>query len=100
MNGVCVKDLRILHPRPLSSIIIVDNATHSFGFQLDNGVPIISWYNNPHDTELANLIEYLKLLQQADDIREVNKTTFHLHDFYDDYLSEIINQANPGVASN
>jgi CTD small phosphatase-like protein 2 len=42
MEGACIKDLRILRGRELKDIIIVDNATHSFAFQLDNGIPIIS----------------------------------------------------------
>ena len=40
-NGVFVKDLRILD-RNLKDVVIVDNAVHSFGNQLDNGIPVVS----------------------------------------------------------
>lgn len=69
---------------------MVDNAAHSFGFQLQNGIPIISWYDDYTDQELFNLIDYLKVLNQADDIREINGTTFNLDTFYDDYINEFL----------
>ena len=42
-QGVYIKDLRIFD-RPIEDIVIVDNAVYSFGFQLDNGIPIIPYY--------------------------------------------------------
>mmetsp|Transcript_32997 Transcript_32997/g.32698 ORF Transcript_32997/g.32698 Transcript_32997/m.32698 type:complete len:393 (-) Transcript_32997:230-1408(-) len=42
VQGVFIKDLRILANRRIQDIVIVDNAAYSFGYQLDNGVPIIS----------------------------------------------------------
>jgi len=40
-NGLRIKDLRIIKNRPLSDLVIVDNLVHSFGLQLDNGIPIL-----------------------------------------------------------
>ncbi len=45
-NGFYLKDLRILKERKEEHIIIVDNLAHSFGFQVDNGVPILEWTGN------------------------------------------------------
>lgn len=40
-NGFFIKDLRIIKNRPLSKMLIVDNLVHSFGLQIDNGIPIL-----------------------------------------------------------
>jgi TFIIF-interacting CTD phosphatase-like protein len=42
-EGMYVKDLRVLN-RNLSDMILVDNAAYSYAFQLDNGIPIIPYY--------------------------------------------------------
>lgn len=43
----------------MEDMVIVDNAVYSFGFQLDNGVPIIPFYDNKEDEELKHLIFYI-----------------------------------------
>jgi len=48
-EGVFIKDLRIFNNRNLEDILLVDNAAYSFGYQLENGVPIIPFYNNKND---------------------------------------------------
>jgi Dullard-like phosphatase family protein len=90
MGGVFIKDLRIFVNRSLKDIIIVDNAAYSFGYQLDNGIPIISWHDDPYDKELFNLMDYVKALASVDDIRDVNDQTFHLRTFYEDYINEFL----------
>lgn len=57
----------------MSDIIIVDNAAYSFGFQIDNGLPILPYYDNKSDIELKHLMNYLKSVHHVKDIREVNK---------------------------
>lgn len=89
-NGVFIKDLRIFANRNLKDLIIVDNAAYSFGYQITNGIPIISWHNDPYDKELYNLVDYVKVLAFADDIREINEKTFHLKTFYEDYADEFM----------
>ena len=90
MGGVFIKDLRIFANRNLKDMIIVDNAAYSFAYQLDNGIPIVSWHDDPYDTELYNLMDYVKTLLVVDDIRIVNEQTFHLKNFYDDYVNEFL----------
>lgn len=59
-NGCYIKDLRIVKNLNLAKALIVDNLTHSFAFQIDNGVPILEWKTNKNDEELKYLIQYLK----------------------------------------
>ena len=40
-NGFFIKDLRIVENRLMKNMIIVDNLSHSFGLQIDNGIPIL-----------------------------------------------------------
>lgn len=86
-----VKDLRLLNRR-LQDVVIVDNSIFSFAFQLDNGVPIIPWVNDPLDTELKQLIEYFNAVNEVADVREFNRRLFGLDSFYDDYFEEYGNK--------
>jgi Dullard-like phosphatase family protein len=97
MNGVFIKDLRIFANRNLKDIIIVDNAAYSFAYQLDNGIPIISWHNDPFDKELFNLIDYVRALSCVEDVRDVNERTFHLRNFFEDYSEEFLNNESHKV---
>ena len=53
-----VKDLRIIN-RDLSDMVLVDNAPYSYAFQLENGIPILPYYEGS-DFELAALENYLE----------------------------------------
>jgi CTD small phosphatase-like protein 2 len=77
-EGVYVKDLRVLANRDLNNVILVDNAAYSFGFQIENGIPILPFYDNYNDKELKILTEYLKSLADSKNIREHNAKTFKL----------------------
>lgn len=80
-EGIFIKDLRVIRNRDLKDLILVDNSVYSFGFQLNNGVPIIPYYNDPTDQELVYLAQYVLSLAQADDVREQNAATFQLEEF-------------------
>mgnify|MGYP003578265523 CR=1 FL=1 len=40
--------------------MLVDNAPENFRLQQENGLEIISWYNDPYDTELLDMMPFLK----------------------------------------
>lgn len=75
-EGVFVKDLRIIANRSLKDVILVDNSAHSYGFQPDNGVPVLPFYNDKTDTELHELTEFLLSIRDKPDIRPVVAQTF------------------------
>jgi len=82
INGNYLKDLRILG-RALNKIAIVDNSPQAFGYQLDNGIPIESWFDDDNDRELLNLIPFLKKLKGVKDVRTIIAKTYQLRNHVD-----------------
>ena len=70
-------------------MVIVDNAVYSFGFQLDNGIPIIPYYSDEDDEELFHLIPYLEVLSLSEDVRSKNREAFQLADIENEELEDI-----------
>ncbi|KAG1732265.1 NIF-domain-containing protein [Suillus paluster] len=69
-KGNYVKDLSQLG-RPLAGTIILDNCPASYIFHPSNAVPVSSWFNDPHDTELTDLCTFLADLDGVRDVRGV-----------------------------
>ncbi|KAF7782504.1 hypothetical protein Agabi119p4_1880 [Agaricus bisporus var. burnettii] len=69
-RGNYVKDLSQLG-RPITDTIILDNSPASYIFHPNNAVPVSSWFNDPHDTELTDLVPFLADLTSVDDVRGV-----------------------------
>ena len=65
----------------MQDIVLVDNASYSFGFQIDNGIPCIPFYNSKDDTELVTLGKYLRELDREKDVRALNRRHFRLRVF-------------------
>lgn len=79
-KGFFVKDLRIINRRP-EDIVLVDNSTCAFGFQLNNGVPIVPFTGDRTDVELLLLSAYLKELLHVPDVRKANKEHFKFQQY-------------------
>ncbi|GAA5959819.1 hypothetical protein JCM3765_000111 [Sporobolomyces pararoseus] len=77
-KGNYVKDLSQLG-RPIDECIIIDNSPASYVFHVNNAVPISSWFNDPHDTELTDLVPFLTDLSTVDDVRSVLDAGLYQH---------------------
>jgi len=78
VEGNFLKDLNVLG-RDLATCVLVDNSPHAFGYQVDNGIPIESWFDDPQDTELRKLERFCRTLHGVKDLRTVIRKTFQTH---------------------
>ena len=69
VNNNYVKDLTRLG-RDLKDIVIVDNSPLSYSFHRNNGLPILSWFDDYNDNELEKITPILIFLSNVDDVRE------------------------------
>lgn len=67
-KGNYVKDLARIG-RDLSSAVIIDNSPSSYVFSQENAIPVESWFDDPNDTELLELIPFLEKMNKADNVR-------------------------------
>lgn len=87
--GFFIKDLRIVKNRSLKDMVIVDNLAHSFGFQVENGIPILEFHEDKKDRELKHLCTYLIELCGAEDVREFNRSRLKLHELVELKIEEL-----------
>ena len=81
-NKFYVKDLDIFDEAyDLKDIIIVDNSVLSFIYHLENGIPIVPYYNEDKDGSLYVVGLYLMHIYKEDDLREANKKYINLQSF-------------------
>ena len=69
-------------------ILIVDNSVMSFAYDLDNGIPILPYYDAEKDFELLFVAYYFESLYNCDDLRVINKQYMKL----DYYLNQAIEE--------
>ena len=54
-----IKDLSIIENYSLNEMVIIDNSVLSFAYHIDNGIPIVPYYEGEEDSELPILAYYL-----------------------------------------
>jgi len=89
-NGFYIKDLRIIKNRELKNMVLVDNLVHSFGFQVENGIPILEWTGNKADQELKYLGDYLIEAKKYDDLRDFNRQKLRLLELANSNIEEVM----------
>ena len=85
-----VKDLRIIENRNMKDMLIIDNSCLSFAFNINNGVPILPFFDNEEDEELKHLTYYLNRLldQSVVDVRDQNIQAFGLLKLKENYYKD------------
>lgn len=62
-----MKDLSRLG-REVHHTLIIDNSPSSFLFHPENAIPCETWYDDPTDTELLDMIPLLENLTKVDNV--------------------------------
>jgi hypothetical protein len=70
--------------------VLIDNAAHSFGFQVTNGVPMLPFYCDKRDREMIHVYYLLKRLASSNDVRPVLSNIFMLNNLMQSKISEQI----------
>ena len=79
-----IKDLSIFDKYyDLKDIVIVDNSVLSFAYHLNNGIPIVPYYDSEEDGELTILGYYLISICDYNDLREANKQHIRIEFYLD-----------------
>ena len=93
LNSSFVKDLKKLG-RDLKDIIIVDNSPLAYLLNNDNGLPILTWFDNKNDQELYKICPVLEFLSEVPDVREyISKIVVNNEISYSN-ANKIINEYN------
>jgi len=69
INTTFVKDLQRLG-RDIKNIIIVDNSPISYALHPENGLPILTWFEDKSDRELYKITTILQFLSTVSDVRD------------------------------
>ncbi|XP_064641910.1 CTD nuclear envelope phosphatase 1-like [Lineus longissimus] len=76
--GSYTKDLSAI-TSDLSSVMILDNSPGAYKAYSNNAIPIKSWFSDPTDTALLNLLPMLDALRFVHDVKSVLSRNLHHH---------------------
>lgn len=79
--GSYTKDLSMVN-EDLSSVFILDNSPGAYRYNPENAIPIKSWFADPSDTALLNLLPMLDALRFVSDVRSILSRNLHLHSLW------------------
>ena len=79
MRICCLIDLDWVNLQDVDNCLSCVSYMQAFGFQLSNGIPIESWYDDEKDEELLRLLPFLESLVSTEDVRPVIAEAFKLH---------------------
>lgn len=79
--GSYTKDLTEID-QDLSKVFILDNSPGAYKGYPDNAIPIKSWFSDPSDTALLNLLPFLDSLRFCNDVRSVLGRNLHNYRSY------------------
>lgn len=69
---------------PLERVALVDNFISAFALNIENGIPILPYYEGTADQELKKLAAFVKSrLLSVQDVRPVLKSTFRVDIFHE-----------------
>lgn len=71
------KDLSVVSS-DLSSVFILDNSPGAYKSFPNNAIPISSWFQDPTDTALLNILPMLDALRFVNDVRSILSRNLHL----------------------
>ena len=73
----------------MSRTVLVDNNPLSFICQPTNGILVASFYDDPNDTALASVMQLIRHLDHAGDVRPILKDMFRLDTLLGEYRSAL-----------
>ena len=74
---VCVVCVRVCSV--CACVCVVCVCYNVFVLATDNAIPVKSWFNDPHDTALLDLLPMLDALRFSNDVRSILSRNLHLH---------------------
>lgn len=89
MRGYYVKDLSRVN-RDLTRTVLVDNNAFCFLPQLNNGIPVSSFYDDVNDTALTVLTNFLERLEGETDVRPFLRKAFNLETLLKEHRDHIM----------